>query len=221
MAFVNPNKLTGLSLVTSLASAPVSGRGRIYAIPTSDATYNYFPNDLVQFVGGGDAYGLPTIQMNAAGGSAPTGTAAGVIQAVGTNAQGGPYINPNNLASLYAPIAKTVVYYCYVLDDPMLLWEIQEVGTGTNIAAAQMGLNANLLLDATATGTPLATQVYSRTGITDTAAPTTTSTLNFQIISLAQRPDNHFVTTPATGGGYQKFWVRINNHAYSTGVQAT
>ncbi len=215
MAFVNPNKLTGLSLVTSLASAPVSGRGRIYSIPTSDSTYNYFQNDLVGFTGAGDVNGLPNVIMTAAGASA-----VGVIQAIGTNAQGGPYINPNNLASIYAPITKAVAYYAFVLDDPMLLFEIQEVGTGTNIAATSIGANANILLDATATGTPLTTQAYSRTGMTDTAAPTTTSTLNLNIISLAQRPDNHFVTSPATGGGYQKFWVRINNHFYSTGTTA-
>jgi hypothetical protein len=213
MAFVNPNKLTGLSVVSGLGAVRFIGGGRMYSIPTSDSTYNYFPGDLVAFTGAGDVNGLPNVAMCAAG-----ATGVGVIQAIGTQATGGPYINPNNLASIYAPLTKAAPYYAFIADDPMTLFEIQEVGTGTSLTATCVGANANLLLDATATGTPLATQAFSRTGITDTAAPTTTSSLNFQIISFAQRIDNHFVV--GTGGGYQKWWVRINNHAYSSGVTA-
>lgn len=214
MAFVNQNKLSGLSLVSSISSSNLTGKGRMYSIPTSDSTYNYFPGDLVALAGGGDANGLPNVALCAAG-----ATAVGVIQAIGTNPVGGPYINPNNLALTYAPITKTVPYYAFVLDDPELIWEIQEVGTGTNLTATAVGLNANLLLGAASTAaTP--TNYLSQTGITDTAAPTTTSTLNFQIVSFAQRVDNHFVTSPATGGGYQKWWVRINNHAFSAGITA-
>jgi hypothetical protein len=32
--------------------------------------------------------------------------------------------------------------------------------------------------------------------------------------------DNAFVTSPATGGGAQKWWVLINNHYYRTGIIA-
>lgn len=213
MAFVNINKLTGLSVVSGLGAVRFIGGGRMYSIPTSDSTYNYFPGDLVGFTGAGDANGLPNVAMTAAGASA-----VGVIQAIGTNAVGGPYINPNNLALIYAPLTKAVPYYAFVVDDPMALFEIQEVGTGTSLTATCVGANANILLDATATGTPLATQAFSRTGITDTAAPTTTSTLNLNIISFAQRIDNHFVV--GTGGGFQKWWVRINNHYFSSGTTA-
>jgi hypothetical protein len=58
----------------------------------------------------------------------------------------------------------------------------------------------------------------SQTTLTDTAAPATTATLNLKIISLAQRIDNHFSTTPTTGGASQKWWVLINNHSYRGGV---
>src|ERR1019366_7898399 len=146
MALVNPNKLSGLSLVSSITSANLSGKGRMYSIPISDSTYNYFPGDLVGLAGGGDANGLPNVTLCAAG-----ATAVGVIQAVGTNPNGGPYIDVNNLARTYAPITKTVPYYAFVLDDPSLIWEFQEVGTGTNLTAAVVGLNANLLLGAAST----------------------------------------------------------------------
>src|SRR5271170_2198576 len=101
MAFVNPNKPSGLSPVATLSGSNWTGKGRMYAIPTSDSTYNYFPGDLVSLAGaaGGDVNGLPLITMCAAG-----ATAVGVIQAVGTNPQGGPFVNPNNLATIFAPV---------------------------------------------------------------------------------------------------------------------
>jgi hypothetical protein len=210
MAFTNPNKPSGLSPVATLSGSDWTGKGRMYAIPTSDSTYNYFPGDVVSLAAaaGGDVWGLPLITMCTAG-----STAVGVIQAVGVNPQGGPYINPNNLALTYAPITKTQTYYAFVLDDPMIIYEVQEGGAGTNLTTAVVGLNANLLLGAAATAATPGVYV-SQTTMTNNAAPTTTATLNFHIISLAQRPDNHFVTSPATGGGGQKWWVTLQNNQY-------
>jgi hypothetical protein len=187
----------------------------MYAIPTSDTTNNYFPGDLVALVAGGaggEVNGLPLITLCAAG-----ATAVGVIQAVGLSPQGGPYVNPNDLSKIFAPLTKTAVYYAYVLDDPNIIWEIQEGGAGTNLTTAVIGRNANILLGAASTAATPGVFV-SQTVMTDTAAPTTTNTLNLKILSLAQRPDNHFVTSPATGGGGQKWWVLINNHAYRSGI---
>jgi hypothetical protein len=189
----------------------------VYAIPTSDATYNYFPGDLVSLVGGGSAggdtvTGLPYVSLTAAGAAA-----VGVIQAIGTNPYG-PLINPNDLTKTYAPITKAVTYYAYVLDDPNIIFEIQEGGAGTNLTASTAcGRNANILLGAASTAASPGVYV-SQTVLTDTAAPTTTATLNLKILSLAQRPDNHFSTSPATGGAGQKWWVLINNHSYRGGI---
>jgi hypothetical protein len=216
MAFTNPNKPAGLSPVATLSGSDWTGKGRMYAIPTSDSTYNYFPGDLVSLSAsaGGDVNGLPLITMCTAG-----STAVGVIQAVGINPQGGPYINPNNLALTYAPVTKTQTYYALVLDDPNIIFEIQEGGTGTNLTTSVVGLNANILLGSASTAaTP--TGVYvSQTTLTNASAPTTTNTLNLKIVSFAQRIDNHFVTSPSTNG-YQKWWVLINNHQYRTGITA-
>lgn len=216
MAFTNPNKPSGLSPVGTLSGSNWTGKGRWYAIPTTDSTNNFFPGDLVSLIAGGSSggdttTGYPYVSLTAAGAAA-----VGVIQAVGTTPYGPP-IDPNNLARTYAPITKAVKYYAYVLDDPGIIWEIQEGGTGTNLTAGCLGSNANILLGAASTAaTP--TNYVSQTVMTDTAAPTTTSTLNLKIISFAQRPDNHFVTSPATGGGSQKWWVLINNHSYRGGI---
>jgi hypothetical protein len=219
MAFVNPNKPSGLSPVATLSGSDWTGKGRVYAIPTTDSTNNYFQGDLVSLVGGGSAggdtvTGLPYVSLTAAGAAA-----VGVIQAIGTNPSG-PFINPNDLSKIYAPLTKTVTYYAYVLDDPNIIFEIQEGGAGTNLTASTaVGRNANLLLGAASTAA--APGVYvSQTVLTDTAAPTTTATLNFKIISFAQRPDNHFLTVPTTGGAAQKWWVLLNNHSYRAGIVA-
>lgn len=213
MAFSNPNKPAGLAPVTTIPGYDWTGKGRMYAIPTSDATYNYFPGDLVTLAatpGGGDVNGLPICAMYTAG----TRPVIGVIQSVGIIPQGGPYINPNNLALTYAPITKTQTYYAYVIDDPYVVYEIQEVGASTNLTTAVVGLNATIVLGAASTAAVPGVFV-SQTQLNNAVAPTTTSTLPLKIISLAQRPDNHFVTSPTTGGGSQKWWVMLNNHFYS------
>lgn len=212
MAFVNPNKPSGLSPVATLSGSNWTGKGRVYAIPTSDTTQNYFPGDLVSRVAGGDVNGLPLCTLTAAG-----ATAVGVIQSIGTQPTG-PYADPNNLSLIYAPLTKTKVYYAFVLDDPNIIYEIQEGGAGTNLATGIVGLNANILLGAASTAASPGVFV-SQTTLTNNAAPTTTSTLNLKILSLAQRVDNHFVTSPATGGA-QKWWVLINNHSFRAGITA-
>ena len=213
MAFVNISKPSGLAPVTTLSGSDWTGKGRMYAIPISDATNNYFPGDLVTLPstpGGGDINGLPLCTMYTAG----TRPVIGVIQSVGINPQGGPYINPNDLSKTYAPITKTVPYYAFVLDDPNIIYEIQETGASTNLTTAVVGLNATIVLGA-ATTAAVPGVFVSQTQLNNAVAPTTTLTLPLKIMSLAQRPDNHFQTSPTTGGGSQKWWVILNNHFYS------
>jgi hypothetical protein len=216
MAFVNPNKPSGLSPVATLSGSDWTGKGRMYAIPTSDATYNYFPGDLVALsaTAGGDVNGLPLITMCAAG-----ATAVGVIAAVGTNPQGGPYIDPNNLSRTYAPVTKLQTYYALVVDDPNMIFEIQENAVAASLTTAAVQLNANIILGAAATAANPGVYV-SQTLLNNNTPPGTTNTYNLKILSLAQRPDNHFVSTLAGVGSYQKWWVMINNHAYRIGVTA-
>ncbi len=223
MAFVNPNKPAGLSLKGGLLGYNWTGKGHLYCIPSTDSTYNYFQGDLVSLTaGGGDTNGIPYISLTAAGAAA-----VGVIQAVGASpalalaAVAGPYIDPNNLSLVYAPITKTKNYYALVIDDPFAVFEIQEGSSTatTNLTAAAVSLNANIALAAASTNATV-TSVYSQTYLDNHTAPTTTSTFNLKILRLTQRIDNHFVTSPPTGGGYQKWDVMINNHQFRGGVTA-
>jgi hypothetical protein len=213
MAFVNPSKPAGLSPVRYLNGAKYDGKGNVYSIAASD-TNPYFPGDLVIPTNTGDANGIPGVTLATAG-----NTAVGVVVAVGTLlgtgylAPGGPYINPNNLNIVNRPSgAQSTVYYALVSDDPNIIYEIQEGGAGTNLTTAACNNNANIVYAAPATGVNVSgTQLNN-------ASVATTATLNLKILRLAQRVDNHFVTSPATGGGAQKWEVIINNHVYRAGT---
>ena len=215
--FVNPNKPSGLTPVKYLNGAKWTGGGNMYAILSSDGNA-YSQGDLVTLTGTGDGSGIPGITLATAGAAA-----VGVILAVGRGAGptglagigaggGGPYIDPNNLSLVQAPAAKTSNYYALVCDDPNVIFEIQEGGSGTNLTQTAIGSNANIVYAAPATGVAVSgTQL-------DNGSLATTSTLNLKIWSLAQRADNHFSTSPATGGAGQKWWVLINNHLFRAGI---
>lgn len=212
MAFVNPNKPAGLSPIKYLSGANYDGKGQLYSILAAN-TSPFYVGDLVDLAIGGDALGIPAINLATAG----SAFHIGVIVAIGTVPAGGPYINVANMGStINRPTgAQPQNYYALVSDDPNIIYEIQEGGVGTNLTTAVCNLNANILYAAPAAGV-----FVSGTQITNTAAPTTTNTLDLKILRLAQRIDNHFVTNPATGGGAQKWEVVINNHQLRAGTTA-
>jgi hypothetical protein len=209
MAVVNPNKPAGLSPVKTLSGSDWSGKGNMYYIAPSD-TNAYYPGDPVTLSGNGDPVrGIPGITIGVV-----TAPLVGAINAIGILPDGGPYVNPNNLALTNRPSgAQPIAYYAFVLDDPNIIWEIQEGGGGTNLTSAAIGFNANLLAAAPAAG--VAVSGYT---LSNATPPGTNIAFNFKIISLARRADNGFVTSPATGGGAQKWWVMINNHNYRAGT---
>lgn len=208
MAFVNPNKPAGLSPVAYLNGTNYDGKGRMYTVLAAD-TNPYFVGDVVTPTTGGDATrGIPAVTLATAG-----NVAIGVIVAIGTNADGGPYANPANLNLVNRPTgAQSVNYYALVSDDPNIIYEIQEGGAGTNLTNSACSRNANFVYAAPATGVNVSGTTLNN------ATVNTTVTLNLKILGLARRPDNQFVTSPATGGGSQKWWVLINNHYFRAGI---
>lgn len=194
----NANRPSGLSPVGYLNGSDWDSRGNVYAIPTTDGTA-YFVGDPVAFAGSADVNGIATVALCAAG-----ATAIGVILAIGTN-KSGPFADLNDLTKTSAPATKTAVYYVLVADDPNIVYEVQEIGTGTALTATEVGLNANWVNGTPATGVKVsATQI-------DNATEAVTSTLNMKLLGLVQRQDNAF-------GAFAKYRVIINNHAFRTGV---
>lgn len=195
----NANKPCGLKPVKYLNGSDWDGRGNVYYIPTSDATYTYHVGDPVTLLGDGDANGVPGIVKATAGSGL-----VGVILAVGTN-PGGPWVNPSDLTKVSAPKVKAVPYYALVCDDPGVIFECQEVSGGTQLTSAEIGLNANLTITAEQT-----TGVLSNTIISN-STEAGTSTLDVKLLGLARRSDNAF-------GAYAKWLVLINNHLYRGGI---
>jgi len=206
----NTNRPWGLKPVKSLIAGDFDGRGNVYHIISSDSTSSYHIGDVVKLSGTGDANGIPGCTKfaagDAAGGSGINGGGpVGVILAVGTGPKG-PWINPDDLTKLYSPQVKTKEYYALVADDPFLIYEVQEGGSGTALAATAIGLNANLTIVAAHTG------VVSST-ILDNSSEATTIGLDVRLLGLAQTPGNAF-------GAYARWLVMLNSHAYkmTTGV---
>lgn len=206
----NANRPWGLKPVKSLIAGDWDGRGNVYHLISSDSTNSYHVGDVVKLSGTGDANGIPGVTKFAAGDAAGSsgingGGPVGVIVAIGTNPNG-PWINPNDLTKVYAPQTKTSEYYCLVADDPFLIFEVQEGGSGTALAATAIGNNCNLTI------TAAHTNAMSNT-ILDNTTEAATIGLDVRLLGLARTPGNAF-------GYYARWLVMLNSHAYkmTTGV---
>jgi hypothetical protein len=209
VAFTNVSKPAGLSPISNLTGGLWNGQVNLYTILAAD-TNAYYPGDLVKLTGSGDPGGVPGITIAAAGNQS-----IGPVVAIGLSSNtgggaGGPIINPNQLQQTWRPSgAQTVNYYALVADDPTQIFEIQEGGANTNLTQANIGEYCSIVYAAPGTG------VYvSGTQINNATVNASPTGLQLKLLRLAQRADNHFVTSPATGGGGQKWWVRIVAHSY-------
>lgn len=194
----NANRATGLSPVKHLLTGEYNGQANIYYIAAAD-TNGYAIGDPVASSGDGDSNGVPGITVATAG----TGNAIrGVILGLGTS-EGGIF-NPNNLNSTVRPAtAQATGWYALVADDPNIIFEVQEVGTGTALTSAAIGLNANL--------SSAANNGFVSGWQLNNAGTAVTNTLQVRLLGLSRRADNAF-------GYYAKWLVKINNHELSAGT---
>lgn len=184
----NVNMPMGLQPVRYLNGSPWNGQATRYCIPSTDGTA-YYLYDPVTHAGSADANGVATVSIGVAG-------AAILGSIVGVEVAG------DNLEIKYIPATKTRDYYVFVADDPNIIFEMQE--SGTAMAAADVGLNANFVIAA-----PSSTVSPSATAI-DNSTKATTATLNLKLLGLSQRVDNAFGTSA-------KWLVLINNHQFKSG----
>lgn len=201
----NANRPAGLVPVTTLSGSPWTGKGRQYFISSTDVN-PYYPGDIVVLSGNGDPNrGIPGITLATPGTTGAPNASLGVFIAGGVFPDGAGYANPADLDIAYIPAAKSQNYYALVIDDPSVIFEIQEVGTGTLLTSASIGNNCNYVYSAPAAGVRV-----SGTQLDNTAAGAGAA-LNLKIMGLARRIDNAF-------GQYQKWWVKINNHQLGNGT---
>ena len=199
----NVNTPFGLRPVQYLNGSAWNGQARIYSIAHDYATALYIGDPVISS-GTSDAAGVQGIAL-----AAESGAIRGVI--VGVGRYPSLMANPGNLDRTYFPAGGDGVakdWYAMVVDDPNVLFEIQEESNGTALAAGEIGLNTVLQLGA-GNGYMSGWQLSSAT----TATPATTATLQVRLMGLVQRFGNEF-------GAYAKHLVKINVHELGTGTGA-
>ena len=185
----NANTPQGLRPVRYASGAPYNGAANSYFVPAADSTA-LFIGDPVIVAGSADANGVPTAtRATAAGGALWTGVVVGII-------------NTPTVTTTYRPASTA----CYILvaDDPNLLFEVQEDAVGGALAAADVGLNADLIAGTGSTVTGKSAFQL------DTSTKAVTATLQMRIEGFVQRADNEI-------GANAKVLVR-NNLPTQTGA---
>lgn len=188
----NANTPFGLKPIREAGSAPFNGGLTMYYHPASDSNALYI-GDPVKKAGSADAAGVPTITIGAASG-ALTGAVVGFV--------------PDGVVDMAGYGAASTAFYVLVADDPNQEFEVQEDAVGGALAAADVGLNADIVSGSGNSYTKLSGWQL------DTSTKATTNTLPLKILGFVQKPDNAI-------GANAKVRVRINNHteaAASTGL---
>lgn len=193
----NANRPSGMTPVQYLSGTPWNGGGRVYSVAAGDTTV-IAVGDPVRSDGSADAAGIASVTL----GTVATAYRGVVIGIAGTKFGAGFY-DPDNLSLRVLPATKTKAYYILVEDDPNVIFEVQEIGTGTQLTATEVGLNCNLVA-----GT---NNGYVSGWLLTNTTEATTAALDVKLLGLAPRQDNAF-------GAYAKWWVQLNNHELKAAV---
>lgn len=198
----NVNRPSGFTPSQYLNGAPWNGQARLYSIDASYGTALYIGDPVISG-GSSDANGVPNIVIGAT-----TGALRGVI--VGLSNGEGSAAGINNPNIDYKPASDPNVWYAMVVDDPNVLFTVQEESNGTQLAATNVGLNT-ISKSGTGNGYISGWMIPSATG----ATPNTTATLQLRLFGLVRTPAN----TNAFGA-YAKWLVQINVHELGHGTGA-
>ena len=184
----NGNVARGLIPVRMADGSPYNGAVDMFYVPASDATALY-EGDPVILAGSADAAGVASVTRAAAAG-AITGAVVGFADAT-------------SMTAGYR--AASTAAYVLVAHGQDVLFEIQEDAVGGAIAAADIGLNADIIV--------AAGSAYGKTSgvMLDTSTKATTVTLPLRIKGIAQRPDNELSANA-------KVLVTLNNTTESPGT---
>ncbi len=176
----NTNTPRGLTPLKDAGSKGETGGVEMFYVPASDATALYIGDPVVK-AGSADTAGVASVARAVAAGPI-TGVVEGFV--------------PNGTTDMAGFRAASTAAYVLVHTDPNTLFEIQD--TAGTIAAADIGLNANMTVGA---GNAYA----KRSGfVLDSASKAALATLALKIVGLRPTPGNEF-------GAYAKVLVKINN----------
>jgi len=177
----NVDRPNGAMPIRNLDGSPYNGQYREYPVDSSNST--------AVFVG-------DFIMRQADGNVAPA--TAGSTQIIGVCVGVAP--DPTNLERRYLPASTAGTVY--VADAPDLIFEIQEDSVGSNLAATDIGANADFTAGTGSTTTGQSAHELDSSTVT-------TGTANLRILRLMNQEDNAV-------GANARWEVLINEHAYKT-----
>jgi hypothetical protein len=182
----NVSRINGFNPVKMKNGAPWNGMANLYFIPSSDGTAT-FVGDAVKLAGSASTDGYPTVAQAAA-----TNPVLGVVI--------GFKVNPSDLNLSGSYRAASTDRYVLVVDDPDVVFEVQEDAVGGALAVTDIGLNAEIVVGSGSTTT-------GKSGMQlDTSTKATTATLVLKTLGFVDRVDNEI------GSANSKVLVLINNH---------
>ena len=198
MAYPTVSAPYGLKPINSIDGKPYAGAFRQIPVAAGFATAIFF----------GD-----TVQIDSTGYLiASTSTNAGTIVGV---CVGGQYVNSSGqtVQGQYLPASISTssnLAYAYVIDDPMALFKVAVVSSGTTMSSAGrtvVGANVALVLNAGNTTTGDSAYAVTLTGAG------TTATIPIRVIDVVPE-------TATAADTYVELLVKINAHQYNntTGV---
>ena len=185
----NVDRPRGFSPVGHLNGNPWNGKATMYYVPSTDNTA-IFKGDAVKSAGSADTSGkYPTVAQAAA---------TNVIRGVAIGFSDQPYISvdTSNLYRMYRPAATAM--YVLVVDDPDVIFEIQEDNADNDIDAAMIGLSTDIAVGAGDTSNGMS-------GMELDSSDTATALGQCKILRVTNREDNAL-------GTYCKFDVLIIEH---------
>ena len=188
----NTNTPFGLRPVAHRSGAAYCGQSKLYIVPASDATALFLGDPVKLSAAGSDATGKYPAVIQAATGDVITGVVVG-FQPL-----------PTNLELRYR-VASTL-RYVWVADDPELMFEAQEINSGTPLAATDVNLNINF-----AAGAGGSTVTGFSGFVLNNATEAVTATLDLKIHSLVNRDNNDL-------GLAAKWLVSINRHQFANQI---
>jgi hypothetical protein len=171
--------------VRYISGASYTGAGNLYSTATGDGTALYI-GDVVKLAGTGQTIDGWVYQdvVRAATGDVCLGAVV-AVQAVTRD------------STIYREASTQRLML--IADDPLILFEAQEVNSGTAFAANDIGLNCDFVVGTGSTAT-------GKSGTTlNNATEATTNTLDVQLCQFVNRPDNAI-------GAAACWLVRLNRH---------
>lgn len=187
----------GLKPVKHLNGSPWNGQANVYYIPATDSTA-VFKGDAVKSAGAADASGkYPTVAQAAAGNAV-----RGVV--IGFGEFPHQMINPSNPDRTHRPASTAM--YVLVIDDPSVIFEVQEDSDGAALAAINVGQSIDLVVGSGNT-------VTGKSGIELDSSSAAATACTCKLLRAVNRDDNAL-------GDYCKWEVLIAEHEMklATGV---